>query len=612
MMPRLVISTVLALLTMGSAFAGDVPRAEHPRPDRVREHWTTLNGAWQFAFDDGDAGLKENWQSGETSLPDSITVPFAYQAPLSGIGTNDIHHVIWYKRMFDVPEEMNGKRIILHFNAVDYETRVWLNGREIGSHTGGHVPFSFDITGNAKPEGNVLVVRVFDSEDRGQPRGKQYWMKEPAGVWYTRTSGIWQPVWLEAVGDTYIRDFRITPKIDAHAIDVEVDVDGNEQDWQLLLRATNRATGESFRRRVEPNVDRATVQLSSDIALWSPEKPNLYDLELELRAENGAGRLDVVQSYFGMRKIEAANGQLYLNNEPYYQKLVLDQGYWPESIMTPPSDEAMKFDIEMTKAFGFNGCRKHQKVEDPRWLYWADHMGLLVWGEMAAQHGRFEQRFAEPFIREWSAAVRRDYNRPCIVIWTPFNETWGIEDAHVDPPVQRFVERVYQVTKYFDPYRPICDNSGWDHVLTDVADYHDYAATGEELIARFRGLQESNYSRTQNGLFMFFVEGKSYNGQPIVLSEFGGIGLANLMEEVEGVEGKVWSYGGAEADVESFLARYRGQIEAIYSIDEIVGFCYTQLTDLEQEANGLLTYDRKIKIEPELIAEINDLKPARR
>ena len=592
------------VVSVACAVPVDFPRPEHPRPDRVRPVWLNLNGPWDFSFDDGDKGLNEQWQLGGRAFDKTIQVPFPYQAPLSGIGNNDLHRVLWYHRAFSVPEAFSGQRVLLHFGAVDYEAQVWLNGKELGRHRGGHVPFSLDITGALVAGENEVTLRVVDTESKLQPRGKQFWEETPEGIWYTRTSGIWQTVWLEAVGSTYLEDIRITPRIDANAADIEVAVNGSAPQWQVRIEARDRKTGEVFRAGSSENVERFSLALGDHVSLWSPEEPNLYECTVTLYDPAGETPLDSVETYFGMRNVSIAGGKLCLNNQPYYQKLVLDQGYWPEGVMTAPSDAALRYDVEMAKAFGFNGARKHMKVEDPRWLYWADTLGFLVWGEMAAQHGPFQPEMEAPFLEEWLAAVRRDYSHPCIVSWTPFNETWGIEGAHIVPRVQRFVERVYAATKVLDPFRPICDNSGWDHVLTDIADYHDYAPTGADLARRFAITRESHYFRLQEGRFMFFVDGKSYGGQPIVLSEFGGIGLKTEVGRNTAEGAETWAYGAAEADIEAFLARVKEQIGEVLGIDELAGYCYTQLTDVGQEMNGFLTYDRKVKLDPARVAEI--------
>jgi len=590
-----VVSTICALAAYaGAAAQPDIPRPEHPQPQCVREVWMNLNGEWQFEFDDEDVGLRDNWVERE-SFSRRINVPFPFQASLSGIGDTGIHHVMWYRRSFELPADFAGRRVLLHFGAVDYEARVWLNGRELGSHRGGHVAFAFDITDALRRGANALVVRAVDTEAKDQPRGKQSWKLKPQGIRYTRTSGIWQTVWLEGVGRTHIKSFRMTPAIEARALDLEFEVDGPQADWTIEAEAS--FNGERVATlTTEPAQARAALAIPNP-RLWSPEEPNLYDITFTLRA--GGEAVDRVRSYFGMRKISVGGNQLLLNNRPYFQRLVLDQGYWPDGILTAPSDQALRYDIEMAKRFGFNGARKHQKVEDPRWLYWADRLGFLLWGEMANAY-EFTAEGCRRFEEEWAAAVQRDYNHPCVVAWTPFNESWGVGEVMTSVEQQRFVEHIYALTKRLDPYRPVCDNSGWMHVLTDIADLHNYVERGDGFEAHWAEFTRNHYR--QGMPHVFFIPSRSYMGQPIVVSEYGGISLRGY-EAPPGSE-RV-AYGAHMENEEAFLARYRDITTAIQGVADIQGFCYTQLTDVEQEVNGLMTYDRRPKLAPEKIAQIN-------
>lgn len=595
----------LAAASPLGAFAADpIPRPEHPRPDRFREPWLNLNGTWEFEFDDADAGLKADWPVQNKPFSRSIVVPYPFQAKLSGIGDGGVHHVVWYRRGFSLPESFKDKRILLNFGAVDYQAKVWLNGQPVGDHRGGHVPFRFDITSLLTQGENKIVLRAEDTENIEQPRGKQFWEPQPKGIFYTRTSGIWQTVWIEAVNNSYISDVRMTPQIDSETLDVEVSVIGPVQGWQVKASIFDEGK-EVTTQTSEPIRKRFSLRLPQP-RLWSPEDPHLYDITFTLLDSSGKP-LDELKSYFGMRKISMEGKKLLLNNKPYYQRLVLDQGYWPDGILTAPTDAALKYDVEMAKKFGFNGARKHQKVEDPRWLYWCDKLGFLVWGEMAnaAGHSPVTAGSREMFESEWMEALRRDYSHPSIVVWTPFNETWGIAGVRDNYDVQKWVERVYNVTRQLDPTRLVCDNSGWDHVQTDIADYHDYAEKGENLIKRWETLVKNGYRREGKKTPTFFVEGRSYSGQPVVLSEYGGIGLQTKQAEVIGSDTKPWSYGAAVQDIEAYLARYKQITEAAQSIEDIWGFCYTQLTDVEHEVNGVMTYDRRPKLDPAKLAEIN-------
>ncbi|MDQ3377196.1 MAG: glycoside hydrolase family 2, partial [Actinomycetota bacterium] len=422
-----------------------VPRPEYPRPQFRREAWTNLNGGWRFAFDDGDVGLAEGWQNVTaaglegSSFDLSITVPFCYQSNLSGIGETAFHDVVWYARTFEHPQA-DDERLLLHFGAVDYRATVWVNGSHVASHEGGHTPFCADVTFALREGENVLVVRAEDpSRDATIPRGKQYWKEESEGIFYTRTTGIWQTVWLEPVNRRRVGSLRLTPDVDRASLDVEARFEGFGPGMTLrlvvsfdgdeILDDRVAVTSPVVRRRlplIRPGEAPDTPHLSRwpGANLWTPEEPNLYDLRLELLDAVGE-TLDSVDSYFGVRKIETRDGEVFLNNRPYYQRLVLDQGYFPDGILTAPADEDLRRDIELAKEMGFNGARKHQKVEDPRWLYWADTLGFLVWGEMANAY-QYSDDSVRRITAEWQEAVRRDYNHPSIVAWVPMNESWGV------------------------------------------------------------------------------------------------------------------------------------------------------------------------------------------
>ncbi|MDQ3864993.1 MAG: glycoside hydrolase family 2, partial [Actinomycetota bacterium] len=458
-----------------------VPRSEYPRPQFRRKEWTNLNGIWGFAFDDSDVGLASGWQSvtpeelrsGNSPFDREITVPFCYQSKLSGIGETAFHDVVWYARAF---EYAGDERLLLHFGAVDYRTTVWVNGAQVASHEGGHTPFSSDVTHALAGGDNVLVVRVEDpSQDVTIPRGKQYWKEESEGIFYTRTTGIWQTVWLEPVNDSRIDTLRLTPDVEAASVEVEVSVVGIEPG--MSLRTTVELDGErvledvlslrsSLVERVLPLLQRGEAPDTPHLAdwpgpaLWSPEQPNLYDLRLELLDQDGEV-VDRVDSYFGMRKIEVKEGTVFLNDRPLYQRLVLDQGYFPEGILTAPTDEDLRKDIELAKEMGFNGARKHQKVEDPRWLFWADTLGFLVWGEMANAY-QYSPGYVRRITEEWQAAIMRDYNHPCIVAWVPMNESWGVPNLATDRQQIEHLLTLYHLTRSIDPTRLVVSNDGWE------------------------------------------------------------------------------------------------------------------------------------------------------
>ena len=578
--------------------AQEIPRPEYPQPQFQRENWLTLNGTWEFDFDDTNQGLAQDWATGTRKFTRSILVPFCFESKKSGIGDTSFHPWVWYRRTFTIPNTWSGKRVLLHFGAVDYHATVWVNGKRAGEHEGGSVPFRFDVTEVVKPGSNTVVVRAEDPPtDRYLPRGKQYWELKSRSIFYTRTTGIWQPVWLEATGQSYLEFVRIHPSADgAVRFDGRIAraVDGME--LTATVKRGNNVVAMASSAAIGPRV--STGAIVRDPALWSPGNPNLYDVTFELK--RGAEVLDRVQSYFGYRSIGIEEGRFVLNNRPLYLKFVLDQGYWPESTLTPPSDEAIQYDIRLTKEMGFNGARKHQKLEDPRFLYWADKMGLLVSSE-AANAYLYDEQYAARFTREWIESVERDFNHPSIVMWVPINESWGTPNLR-DPRQQAHLRALYSLTKSLDPGRPVIDNDGWEHVeTTDLFAVHDYAPTGARLMERWGGFTKTKQLPPLRPSYL--AHGIQYNGTPLYLSEFGGIAY---IPEGHQVPAESWGYSGVEKTKESALARLRGQYEAIAKLP-FMGICYTQLTDVEQEVNGLLTYDRKPKFDSKVLREINSL-----
>jgi beta-galactosidase/beta-glucuronidase len=587
--------------------AAVIPRAEHPRPDFMRADWATLNGRWEFEFDDQDAGLRERWFAGTRPFTKSIVVPYTFQSRLSGIGDTSFHDVVWYRRTFTVPSGWQDRRVLLNFGAVDYEAVIWVNGETAGRHRGGHSSFALDVTDRLKAGENTVVVRVYDpATDMTVPRGKQYWKPKSESIFYTRTTGLWQPVWIEAAGTTRIGRVRITPDVDRSQTIVEADLvpalqqtpgTGEAPTLRLRVAATLEGAPQAF-QEVSVRGTRATAVITLDEQrVWRPDRPALYDLVLEI--VSGESVVDRVQSYFGQRKVSLHDGKIYLNNSPLYLRLALDQGYWPDSILTPPSDEAIQYDIRMTKAFGLNGVRKHQKAEDPRFLYWADKMGLVVWGEMANAYA-YSPEYVSRFTAEWEELVARDYNHPSIIAWVPINESWGVPQILTDPVQQAHAIAMYHLTKSLDPMRPVVDNDGWEHTdQTDLMTLHDYARTGEELAKKYAHLTTEPSRLPRNGREAL-VHGATYNGTPFVLTEFGGIAFRIGAKVAE----NEWGYSGVEPTREAFLSRLDGLIKAVRENPAWAGYCYTQLTDVEQEINGLMTYDRKPKVEPEVYKKI--------
>ena len=518
-----------------------------------RSRWVSLDGEWDFG-----AGVTERFDR-------TITAPFCPQAALSGIGDPSPGDVVWYRHRFDAPES---DRLVLHFGAVDYRSTVWVNGQEVARHEGGHTPFSADITRVVGRRGNIVVVRAEDPlADKTIPRGKQHWTATPESIFYTATTGIWQTVWLEPLGSQSIDALRIVPDLETGTVAVNVDATG-EADISVKFGG----------HEVGGRKGSGVITLE-DIHPWSPETPQLYEVEVLL------GDVDRVESYFGLRKVESRQGRFWLNGAPYLQRLVLDQGYFPGGLMTAPSDAHLRRDIELAKAMGFNGARKHQKVEDPRWLYWADRLGFLVWSEMPSFHEDSPEA-RRRLTAEWTEIVVRDREHPSIVAWVPANESFGLR-----PDAGPFLDELYHLTKTLDATRPVVSNDGWEHATTDLCTLHDYGSPAE-LATRYRTLQSALDPRARPK--PAYLPGYSYHGEPVIVSEFGGVALA-------GSEGFGWSEA---SDPGSLLQTYRGLVEALMAPGPVEGFCYTQLTDIEQERNGLLTFEREPKIDPGSIRPI--------
>ncbi|MFS0728191.1 glycoside hydrolase family 2 protein [Paenibacillus sp. 1P07SE] len=571
---------------------------DYPRPQFVRKQWQSLNGEWEFDYDDREQGDREGWQSG-MPLSRTIQVPFCYQSELSGIGENAMHDTVWYRRTFQLESKRDNYRQLLHFGAVDYAAWVWVNGTLVAAHEGGHTPFSADITHAVRGGSNEIVVKAQDdSRDVTLPRGKQFWKEEPEQVFYTRTTGIWQTVWLEEVYRSYLDKVFMTPDIDRNDIRIRVHTKGWVPGLQLRARISfdGKVVSEDLFMLSEAEETR-TIGLHdfNDHGLgrwWSPEKPHLYDISFELLEEGEV--VDQADSYFGMRKISVEDGKVCLNNRPYVMKLVLDQGYFPGGLLTAPSGEALRRDVELTKAMGFNGARKHQKIEDPRYLYWCDKLGLLVWGEMANAY-QYSETYVQRMTREWQEAVLRDYNHPCIVVWVPINESWGVPNMLIDKRQQQHTLAMYYLTKSLDATRLVLSNDGWEHTKSDLATIHDYEHRREVLEERYATADAAIGSIAQNR--WIYVPGYEYGGEPIHLSEFGGISYRK--GDAEG-----WGYSAA-VDAEDFLQRVIDVMEPIASSKTLQGYCYTQLTDIEQEINGLLTFDREPKLPLEVIRKLN-------
>ena len=578
-----------------------LPRPEYPRPQFVRDEWINLNGIWEFEVGARhlflEALAKEDTLS-KKEFAKKILVPFCPESELSGIGKKDFMGCIWYRRKFELPKDWIGKRILLHFGAVDYETTVWINGQKIGTHRGGYTPFTFEIAKYIKAGKNEIMVRAIDdTRSPLQPTGKQSDKLKSYGCLYTRTTGIWQTVWLEPVPQTYLQSFKIYPNIKQGTITVIAKINGEVKGLKLKTTAFASKKKVGSITVAAANTFEFTLPLSENKP-WEPKSPFLYDIEFEIIKEKRSAvssqqsekTIDKVKSYFGLREVSIKEKKVLINNKPVFQRLILDQGYYPDGIYTAPSDTALKKDIELSLALGFNGARLHQKIFEPRFFYWADKLGYLVWGEYpnwGLDHSRPDA--LERVLPEWSETVERDFNHPSIIGWCPFNET----PQNQNPESLR---TVYRITKQFDSTRPVIDTSGYVHVETDIYDVHNYEQNPEKFKAIFAPFKKSDGKVWRNVPEKEVV----YQGQPYFVSEYGGIWW-----NPEQKDEKAWGYGDRPKSETEFIERYRALTETLLSHPKMFGFCYTQLYDIEQEVNGLYTYDRKPKFEPKVIKRIN-------
>ena len=566
----------------------------YPRPQLVRREWESLNGPWEFWLDEHGAVESADhvgWNS-------TIQVPFAPETEASGIGRTELFKACWYRRRIALAPLTQGERVLLHFGAVDYRATVWVNGRLAVQHEGGYTPFTAEITGllDARGEGTLVVRAEDDPADLGKPRGKQDWQLEPHSIWYPRTSGIWQTVWIERVPRQWVSSLRWTPNLERWEVGCAVTLEGESLPGtrlRVVLRARDTLLADDVYLVVGTEVHRRIVLSDPGIddyrndLLWNPLSPRLIEAEVQLLTEAG-DVLDDVTSYTALRSIAVDGDRVVLNGRPYGLRMVLDQGYWPNSGMTAPNDEALRADVELAKAMGFNGVRKHQKIEDPRYLYWADRLGLLVWEEMPSAY-RFTHDSIHRTTREWMAVIARDVSHPCIVAWVPFNESWGVPNLPMSPVERHYVRALYHLTKTLDPTRPVVGNDGWESVATDIIGIHDYDANPERLARRYHAeeILPRLFKRERPGGRLLVLEGDRPVDQPIVLSEFGGITLA-------ADEAGTWGYSRV-ASADALSAQYAALLLAVRSLGVLSGFCYTQFADTYQEANGLLYADRTPK-----------------
>ena len=592
-------------------------KKDYPRPQFVRDNWVNLNGTWDFGFDDANQGEKEKWYEkfpGELK----IEVPFTYETKLSGIQDERRHDNIWYHKTITVDaSKLTDNRLLIHFEGSDFHTKLWVNGAYAGDHKGGYARFSFDITELVKDGENELTVKVEDSFDTQQPRGKQRWIDENFGCWYVQTTGIWKTVWTEYVPDIRLDYVKMTPNLHDMALEIEYQIDAPESAMAgenlmvvatvtfgdiLISKTMTVMTSDHTKTKIDvfhKTNGQANCSMEWGVRTWSPESPDLYDITFEVVSDGKI--LDTVGSYFAMREIRIDGSNILLNGHPLYQRLILDQGYWKDSHLTPPSEEALIEDIDKIHALGYNGLRKHQKIEDERFLYWCDVKGMLVWSEMAAAY-EYSDKAVEEFTREWTEIVRQNYNHPCIITWTPVNESWGVSQVETDPMQQHFTEMLYHLTKSMDRYRPVIVNDGWEHTVSDIITLHDYEEVGETFYKRYMEFKEQilttevYHSSHKSAL----ANGFAYKGQPIIISEYGGIAFNN--------DDSGWGYGNKVNTKEDFIRRFDEITTAVKEVPYCCGFCYTQVSDVQQEINGLMDMERNFKVDPKVIKEINERK----
>jgi beta-galactosidase/beta-glucuronidase len=579
--------------------------AGYPRPRLVRDRWVDLSGAWEFAFDDEDLGRDAGWHRPSADVYDrTIYVPYPFESDRSGIGGEGFHPVVWYRRAVVLPTHRSDERVMVHFGAVDYAASVWVDGQLLGEHSGGHTPFSFLLPADSTGEASI-VVRAEDRPEAVElPRGKQDWRRDPHSIWYGRTTGIWQPVWIEVVPSAHLL-----------AADFVCDAAQGRVDWsvrlsrpiegsvRLRLSADGVLVGEQSQRFVGSET-RAAMSLAGlenawewENLEWSPEHPRLIGAEITLLDAAGAV-VDSVLSYLGSRSVAVADGQFLLNRRPYVMRLVLAQGYWPDTRLASPTREALRKEVELIKSLGFNGARIHQKLEDPLFLYWCDRLGLLVWEEMPSA-GAFSAGAIHRLVQEWLEALARDRGHPCIVVWVPFNESWGVPAMASRPEQAALVSGLADLTRAFDPSRLVVSNDGWEHVNSDLLTIHDYSPDGDSLVRRYgdAAARRATLEGAWPSVRALVLPSADARGLPVVLSEFGGVALSATADDA-------WHGYSDVGDPKDLLERLGDLFGALERCEGLAGFCYTQLSDTDQESNGLTWPDRTPKLAPEDIATL--------
>ena len=614
-MKRITTLSFFMLLCWITAFA--IPRAEYPRPQFERNAWINLNGEWTYSFDFGGSGLEREWFK-STGFDQKIIVPFCPESKLSGVEYKDFINHMWYHRTISIPQDWANKQVLLNFGAVYYKSEIYIDGVFAARHFGGTSSFQVDITPYVKAgqTHNLVVYVESDVRSTHQPSGKQKLQFASYGCNYTRTTGIWQTVWMEAVHPEGLQSVQMIPDIDQQQLIIRPRF---YKELGGKLEVTLKDNGKVVSKETVAANSLSTVILPvKKMKTWSPENPFLYDVELRV-IDKAGNVVDEVKSYAGMRKVHIEGKKIYLNNQPYYQRLVLDQGFYPDGIWTAPSDEALKKDIQLSMEAGFNGARLHQKVFEERFYYWADKLGYLTWGE-ASSWGMDcnDIETARNFITEWTEIVERDRNHPSILIWTPTNEEFWPD--RVQYP--RLMQDLYKLTKAIDPTRPFHGTSGGSHIATDIWTVHNYEqdpAKLKDLLYNDGKLMEAPKWEIQLMPKNIGFNGLKYTDQytfpqykhdmPYLIDEFGGIKW-NPSQQMESAQNTSWGYGEPPHSLEEFYARLEGLVNTVLSLsDHVWGYCYTQLTDVEQEQNGIYYYDRSPKFDMKRIHAIFSKNP---
>ena len=576
----------------------NIPRPEHPKPQFERENWLNLNGKWQFEIDNGRSGEARGLANADAVLKDEILVRLCPESELSGIGNKDFMYGVWYKRSVTLTKEQLNGRVVLHFGAVDYKAKVFVNGKKVGEHKGGYISFCFDITDFVTIGENVITLFAEDdTRDFSIPSGKQSNHYDSHGCYYTRTTGIWQTVWLEFTPKSYIKSVKFYPDYKKGEVTVFADLIG-EGNFTANVSYEGKAMAEFCEPYAEGKI-KFTITLD-EIHLWEIGCGRLYDVAFTFGE-------DAVKSYFGLRNVELKGQKFLLNGKSVFQRTVLDQGFYPDGIYTAPTDEALKNDILLSLACGFNGARPHEKIFEERYFYHADKLGYLTWGEYPdwLLNANVPENIYS-ILPEWLEEIERDFNHPSIIGWCPRNEVWSraYGNSGYAEPYRQSIALLYDVTKAVDPTRPCIDTSGGFHAKTDIYDVHDYAQDPQ--------IFNDRYGKITDGIMTEHPFNKNqipYSGGPVFLSEYGGIAWFDRCDEANDRQ-KAWGYGNGPKTEEEFIKRFTLLTEALMKNPGLMGLCYTQLTDVEQEKNGLYTYDRKSKFDPEIFKKVLSQKAA--